>query len=639
MKKLLFLFLFTLIPTYLISQANKSKKPFIVKSPAPATSSFLITDTGQKIVKTYMGYKDVTEEITPELSVQVKYDEKYRASKLEIKRYTISGLSEKEYPAFHLVAGFASNVQPSFNNYDEFLKILYKPEKEEDHSLYFIKDNKFRLVRGFKASDLSGGKFNLDSSLRLTKEGGAGVSLDKGIFAIIPDSEIASIEKISSPQNLEVFTIGVFGEPFDSWSEEQTISPSSHADMTGTPPHITNYTNGQTLTVAWMESNGSKVHIQEFTPDFQPEKEIIYNTSFPIFGGFTKDDKGNYFVVVAKNNRDGEFSPNIKLVKIDSKGKEIKSFSPSINRENFDVMRPIDAGTSRVVFGNGKVAVHLGKTQHKNKADGLNHQSGILFIVNSETMEFLKEESQTWTASHSFDQRMIFDGEDFVNLDLADAFPRGIAITKKRTSKLIFTYKAGKMYQKTFTELGNLTSLSDGYLVLAASERNFNPAQAEEYLNDSRNLFLLKVVKNFPEVKAETKSPYMISKDIVISKGEDSSQISFVDYANKSYPQKRVGVIWLTNFKEKDSENVLRPKLIQLEEDKFLALYEKWSANSYLTTEYLIFNSSGKILKEAVDLGSVRLNRKDDPVYINGKVVWTAGKKDKGQLKLFSLTP
>ena len=153
------------------------------------------------------------------------------------------------------------------------------------------------------------------------------------------------------------------------------------------------------------------------------------------------------------------------------------------------------------------------------------------------------------------------------------------------------------------------------------------------------NLFLLKVVKNFPEVKAETKSPYMISKDIVISKGEDSSQISFVDYANKSYPQKRVGVIWLTNFKEKDSENVLRPKLIQLEEDKFLALYEKWSANSYLTTEYLIFNSSGKILKEAVDLGSVRLNRKDDPVYINGKVVWTAGKKDKGQLKLFSLTP
>jgi hypothetical protein len=475
--------------------------------------------------------------------------------------------------------------------------------------------------------------------MRLTKEGGAGVTLEKGLFAIIPDSEIANIEKASSPENLSTYTIVVPGEPFDSWSEEQNISPDSHAEMTGTPPHIVNYTDGGKLTVAWMESKGTKVHIQEFAGDFQPEKEIVYNTNFPIFGGFTKDDKGNYFLVVAKENRDGEFSPNIKLVKLDAKGKEIKSFSPNIDRQNFDVMKPIEAGTSRVVFGNGKVAVHLGKIQHKNKADGLNHQSGILFIVNSETMEFLKEESQTWTASHSFDQRMIFDGTDFVKLDLADAFPRGISISKKNSAKLIFTYKAGKMYQKTFTELGNLVSLPDSYLVLGAAEKDFNPVNAEIYLNDSRNLFILKVAKNFPEIKVDSKLPYMISKDVVISKGEDSPEISFVDYAGKKFPQKRVGVVWLTEFKNKDTENILRPKLIQLEEDKFLALYEKWSANTYLTTEYLLFNSSGKILQSPVDLGSARVNRKDDPVLMNGKVVWVAGKKDKGELKIFVLKP
>ncbi len=634
-----FIFFLSLIPFYLPAQAAKTKKPFLVKNTASASGAFTLTVSGPKIIKEYKGYKDVTEEITPEIYVQVKYDEKYRAEAIELQRYAVAGLSTIEYPAFHLVARFAKEVQPSFNNYEEFLKILYKPSIKEDHSLYFINDNKFHLVRGFKAKELVGGKFNLDSALRLTKEGGAGVTLEKGLFALIPDSEIGNIERASSPENLTIYTIGVPGEPFDSWSEEQNISPDSHAEMTGTPPHIINYTDGGKLTVAWIESNGSKVHIQEFSKDFEPEKEIVYNTTFPIFGGFTKDSKGNYFLVVAKSNRDGEFSPNIKLVKLDSKGKELKAFSPSIDRESFDVMKPIEAGTSRVVFGNGKVAVHLGKIQHKNKADGLNHQSGILFIVNSDTMEFLKDESQTWTASHSFDQRMIFDGTDFVKLDLADAFPRGISISKKNSAKLIFTYKAGKMYQKTFTELGNLVSLRDSYLVLGAAEKDFNPANAEVYLNDSRNLFILKVAKNFPEIKVDSKLPYMISKDVVISKGEDSPEISFVDYAGKKFPQKRVGVIWLTDFKNKDTENILRPKLIQLEEDKFLALYEKWSANTYLTTEYLLFNSSGKILQSPVDLGSARLNRKDDPVLIDGKVIWTAGKKDKGELKVFVLKP
>ncbi|HNI91255.1 MAG TPA: hypothetical protein PKX55_24110, partial [Leptospiraceae bacterium] len=584
-SKIILVLIFFLCSAALFSQAANRKKPYLVKNTAPS-SSLMIEVSGPKILKEYIGYKDITEDITSEISVQVKYDDTYRAKSIEVQRYTITGFSQKEYSAFRIMAHFGENLKENINNYDEFLKVLYKPAVNGDYSLYVIDDHKFKLMKSFKSKDLVGGKFHLDSALRFTKEGGAGVTVDKGIIALIPDSEILSIEKHSTPENLPIYTISVTGEPFDSWFEEQNISPDSHFEMTGTPPHIVNYTDGKKLTVAWMESNGTKVHIQEFNESFEPLDEIVYNTNFPIFGGFTKDEKGNYFLVVAKNNLDGIFSPNIKLVKLDGRGKEVKSFSPLINREDFDVMKPIDAGTSRVVYGNGKVAVHLGKTQHKNKRDGLNHQSGILFVVNSETMEFLSGESQTWTASHSFDQRMIFDGKDFVNLDLADAFPRGIQITKKKTGRLIFTYKAGKMYQKTFTELGGLVSVSDGYLVLGASEKDFNPSNAEIYLNDSRNLFLLKVAKNFNEVKVDSKSQYLISKDIVISDGENSPEISFVDYAGNKYPQKRVGVQWLTNFKKKESENVLRPKLIQLEEDRFLAVYEKWSANSYIRTEY-----------------------------------------------------
>ena len=40
----------------------------------------------------------------------------------------------------------------------------------------------------------------------------------------------------------------------------------------------------------------------------------------------------------------------------------------------------------------------------------------------------------------------------------------------------------------------------------------------------------------------------MLSKDIVISSGDDLSEISFIDYAGKNFP-KRVGIVWLTDFK------------------------------------------------------------------------------------------
>lgn len=268
------LFCLYIVPYNLFSQTANAKKPYLVKNSGGA-SSITIAVSGVKVEKEYIGYKDTTEDITPEISVQVKYDDTYRASAIQIQRFVITGLSGKEYPAFHIITKFGNNLQPNINNYEEFLKVLYKPSANSDHSLYSISDHKFRLIKSYKAKELANGKFNLDTALRFTKDGGAGLTLDKGLIALIPDSEVLAIEKISFPENLSIYTIATTGEPFDSWMEEQNISPDSHLDMTGTPPHIVNYTDGKTLTVAWMESNGSKVHIQEFNSNFEPTNEYI----------------------------------------------------------------------------------------------------------------------------------------------------------------------------------------------------------------------------------------------------------------------------------------------------------------------------------------------------------------------------
>ena len=99
-----------------------------------------------------------------------------------------------------------------------------------------------------------------------------------------------------------------------------------------------------------------------------------------------------------------------------------------------------------------------------------------------------------------FDQRMIFDGNRFCKLRSSRYFPRGISITKEKSAKLIFTYKAGKCIKNIY-RTGKPCFLPDGYLVLGA-EKDFDPANAEVYLNDSKKSILLKSSKEFSGYKS-----------------------------------------------------------------------------------------------------------------------------------------
>ncbi|HGJ66542.1 TPA: transglutaminase domain-containing protein, partial [bacterium] len=456
----------------------------------------------------------------------------------------------------------------------------------------------------------------------------------------------------------EIKTIQVDGIPFDAGLEEQ-ISPQSHENISGSKPHIVTFPNKDgSLAVCWDDSANNIIHITEINQSFELTKDVILQKVFPIFGGFTKDDKGNYYVVLGKNNQDGDFESNVKLLKLDSEGREIGVFNLLTDKSNFDVMSPLNNGTSRVVYGDRKIAVHMGKMQHKNVGDGLNHQWAILFVVNSESMALDKDLSMGWTTSHSFQQRLIYDGSGFVNLDLGDGYPRGFNITKNKQGKVIFTYKtkhrdqvingipSGKSSNdnRTYSELGGLAMDSSGYVVLGASEKSFDNSKIGLNLNDSRNLFMLLVAHDFDGKKDGIivngdYQNHIISPEVVISNGESSKQIEFYDYGGRLKYQKRIGVVWLTDFKDKDNENVLRPKLVKLADNKYIALWEKWTSSSYITTQYMMFDAQGNILKDITDIGKVRLNREDDVVCLNGKATWVIGDKNKKQLKIVSLNP
>ena len=79
--------------------------------------------------------------------------------------------------------------------------------------------------------------------------------------------------------------------------------------------------------------------------------------------------------------------------------------------------------------------------------------------------------------------------------------------------------------------------------------------------------------------------------------------------------------------------------MVKLAEDKYLALWEKWTEDKYESTYYIIFNSEGKIIKNATMLGQFRINKGDDVIEWNGKALWVIGQRDFKTLKIHILSP
>jgi hypothetical protein len=554
---------------------------------------------------------------------------------------------------------FSKEAKENVGNYGQNMILKLKVEPEVNYGIFELNGGALKLIKIIRSRDAVNGFADLNFVCDLMKDGSPGLSIRKPTIAIVSEDKIASIEKRFMSEKLKYTDIPVTDDPYDPSVNDQ-IAPDSHSMSYGSAPGIVIMTHQKLLTAAY--SSGEFMSVYEMDQNFSLIRKINLRKKMPIFCGFTRDPEGNFYFAYGMNNKDGDMTSNVCLVRYNDQGEETGMFSlPTDNESGYDVMLPVSNATGRVLYADGMVAVHMGKTQHKNKKDGLNHQSGILFIVDVKTMTINEKKSMKWTASHSFDQRMIFDGSSYVNLDLGDNYPRGFNLTKEKTGRVIFTFKtehskkesvrggktipAGKWSNdnRTYSELGGLALTNEGYLILGSSEMSFDNRITGKYLNESRNLFAVLVNRDFNQKKLsvhEGKSQTnMVSDEVVVSAGEKSDIISFYTFNGDIQYQRRKGVIWLTNYNDKTKENAVRPKLIQTDKDEYLVIWEKWTDKRYYLSYYLKINSQGKILIPETDLGGVRLNRGDDPVYFDGKAVWAVGMKDRQFLRIYQLDP
>jgi uncharacterized protein YdbL (DUF1318 family) len=330
------------------------------------------------------------------------------------------------------------------------------------------------------------------------------------------------------------------------------------------------------------------------------------------------------------------------------------------------------AGTMR--HYNGTIAVFLARRMNKY-SDGLNHQGGIGVLFDANTLKVIKNFGQT--SGHSFDNFLMLNSQnEFIGMDLGDNYPRGINLHKFTKEsryiqkKLVYTFKtyhgttpqspAGSTYPKydeistakktfykwsndngTYTELGNIVEVADGYLVIFAGEadeqgKSINNARISETEQlDARNLAFVKVRKDFE--KAQT------LKDAILSKGLSESG-GFFTFGGAWSRQENEGVTWLTKYKNAKTENVRHIKALNLPNGNILILYNTggsgWSERD-LTQPYMMsIDAQGKIVLPAVALDkNISFSRRDEAIIVGKRLIVVQGLSDNGQhtLRLHAL--
>jgi hypothetical protein len=222
--------------------------------------------------------------------------------------------------------------------------------------------------------------------------------------------------------------------------------------------------------------------------------------------------------------------------------------------------------------------------------------------------------------SHSFDQRLFWDGTGFVELHLGDAYPRSIALGRfndgKDKSKVydLFKPKGDLGSNDTFTRLGGIAPIATGdlgYVVVFTTDRS--PSETTAILNGTRDVAFLRVSRAFTTM--------------------DEKGTSFVDGASTQEVMSAGAaatnkLTWLTDYAA-DAAQADRPRLAAIAGDQFVVLWERWTGtdkqSTFAGTQALLLGADGMVKALPKQLSTHHLSRADDVVTLGAQALYVSG--------------
>lgn len=396
------------------------------------------------------------------------------------------------------------------------------------------------------------------------------------------------------------------------------------------------------LDIVWQRVDGKLMYSQFSAPDWTGNTREI-NGALDLFGGFTKDEQGNAYVLSArKENLDlrdanGQIRdpalrrPSILRLQRIPSGSVVADLTLNLNQrqfyESWGIYNPMDSGngSSRLAYGGGSIAANF--PHNIPGSDGFMHHTGALLAVDTNG----KSTYNSGAGNHSAGNQIWYVGDSFVKLQEGD---QGILMSRLKRNeegtwnwsgdKLVYRHLAADPGNESddvaeFVRCGNVVDAGDNYLFVFSGKRGegwvwFGPESEVS-----------------PGVKGASLSVVLVPKD------------SFDDLPTFTWPENPVGEGIVTQHltKSPNDSNLVRPRIVDTQDGLFTVVYEQWSADQkYESTHALRVDAAGQVKSFSPTplRDNPRCQRNAESFLIGNQCGWIAGDNANKQIMLHLLS-
>ena len=320
----------------------------------------------------------------------------------------------------------------------------------------------------------------------------------------------------------------------------------------------------------------------------------------PLYGGFFGGERFNFLVFGQTNYDESDRREVVRVVRYTKNWRRVDAAVV----KGANTVEPFRAGNVAFAEHGNMLYLHTCHLMYKS-SDGRNHQANLDIDVYVPSMQVTADQSQisyfgTGYVSHSFEQYIINDGADVIQLDLGDAYPRAVAMYRVSCSAgsvarssaygtglevLPIAGAIGDNY--TGVSLAGLEATSTCYVTAGVSD-----SQAGKYPEEPENIFVAAVNK---------------------------------DEFNKAGMTLR----WLTHYKKKDKMSLSGPRLVNLSADSLLLLWTEGGEK----VRYVFLDGAGNAASPIRSFAGMSTGGK--PIVSGGQVNWVYN--DGSRLRLASV--
>jgi hypothetical protein len=410
------------------------------------------------------------------------------------------------------------------------------------------------------------------------------------------------------------------------------------------------------IDVAWLDTTSPRITVSHLVPA-AGAWEVAWHWEVPTLdrlGGYARDAAGDRYVLTTLDENalltnpapSGQHRDGIaRISRFDASGAEV--FATDLRTDVSGAVDPLVApmafGTGRIAVGGGTVAATLSCLTEYDGALSSRHQRQCFFLVDGDAGTLL---DHVPGPGHSWEHRIVYDGDRFVATIHGDAGLRGVGVASYDRvggylDRVAFAAKGGDAttggaYQNTFSRAGNLVPTAQGYAMVFATEHV--PTYTGAQVLASRNLVFVHIRPDFASTAALA-NPYDVQ--IVDTSTANPLAADFtvpiVDYWGSAYEGHNRGLVWLTDHADPAGTHVESTKLSQLDSGQLVVLWEQWTASSFSALMGMVVDEFGNVVVPAQALGDGRIYRGDDPVSLGDRAAWVVGDADVPQLVLYTV--